>query len=164
MEKAKASIGRPADYTPDIGDIICEGISSGKSLVRICQDESLPSPRAVYRWLRVYDEFRHNYEMAKDDMADYMAEESIDIADNQVAQPLLVDGIPLEVDGKVVMVKDSVSVNHARLRIDTRKWYASKLKPKKYGERIAVAGEPDNPLTMIIKEIAGSTLGPKKNG
>ena len=94
-------------------------------------------------------------------MADYMAEESIDIADNQVAQPLLVDGIPLEVDGKVVMVKDSVSVNHARLRIDTRKWYASKLKPKKYGDRIAVAGEPDNPLTMIIKEIAGNTLGPK---
>jgi len=31
-------------------------------------------------------------------------------------------------------------------------------------DSITIGGDPSNPLTMIIKEIAGSTLGPKKNG
>ena len=33
---------------------------------------------------------------------------------------------------------DHESVNRARLRIDTRKWLAGKLKPKAYGERQTV--------------------------
>jgi hypothetical protein len=33
--------------------------------------------------------------------------------------------------------KDAVEVAHARNRLDTRKWLASKLAPRKYGDRVA---------------------------
>lgn len=147
------SAGRPTTYTPELGDIVCEGIASGKSLVRICEDESLPSPRSVYRWLREQEAFRQNYEVAKDDMADYMAEESIDIADNQASQVAMVDEVPLVLNGKPVMVTDSASVAHARLRIDTRKWYASKLKPKKYGEKVQTELTGSVEITSIRRTI-----------
>jgi hypothetical protein len=29
-------------------------------------------------------------------------------------------------------------IDHRRLKVDTRKWYLSKLAPKRYGDRIAV--------------------------
>ena len=34
---------------------------------------------------------------------------------------------------------DSAKVNAARLRVDARKWVASKLKPKVYGDRVEAA-------------------------
>jgi len=97
----------------------------------------MPSLATIFTWLRAYPEFLEQYEIAKSESADAMVEDMLDIADNQVEQPLLIDGVPMSVDGKIVMVKDAVSVNHARLRVDTRKWAASKLKPKKYGDKIS---------------------------
>ena len=40
--------------------------------------------------------------------------------------------IEASADGKV----DYAKVQQLRLQVDTRKWIASKLKPKKYGDRI----------------------------
>ena len=66
-----------------------------------------------------------------------MSEDCIDIADNIDGQPVMADGIPLVVEGEMVKVIDSVSVQHAKLKVDTRKWLMSKMKPKKYGDKIA---------------------------
>jgi hypothetical protein len=41
---------------------------------------------------------------------------------------------------------DSASVAKQRLQVDTRKWLLSKLAPKKYGDRLEVAGDPTAPL------------------
>lgn len=128
--------GRPTGYSTDLASRICEGLSEGQSLRSICRSDDMPSLSTVFNWLRIHKEFLEQYAIAKEESADAMVEDMLDIADNQVEQPLLVDGIPMSVDGKVVMVKDAVSVNHAKLRVDTRKWAASKLKPKKYGDRI----------------------------
>lgn len=139
MAKAKDKVTKPSDYTPEVGDIICERISRMEALAKICDtDDSLPSARTVYRWLRENEQFCQNYTRAKEDQADYLADDTLTISDDQ-----------------------SIDPQQKRIMVDTRKWLASKFKPKKYGDRIAVAGEPDNPLTMIIKEIAGNTLGPK---
>lgn len=149
-------LGRPTTYTPELGDIVCEGIASGKPLVKICESDSLPEPRSIYRWLRENEDFRHNYEMAKDDMADYMADESIDISDNQASQAVLVDDVPLVLDGKPVMSVSAASVAHAKLRIETRKWYASKLKPKKYGDKIQqeVTGADGAALALAVNFVS----------
>ena len=146
-------MGRPTDYTDELSDLICERLANGESMRSICRDDSMPAMTTMFRWLREKEDFRQQYEIAKDESADTLADESIDIADNQVEQPLLVDGIPLEIDGKVVMIKDAVSVNHARLRIDTRKWYASKLKPKKYGDKIQqeLTGADGGPVKTSIE-------------
>lgn len=132
-------MARPTLYTEYLGDIICEGISRTKPLAKICdEDESLPTPRTVYRWLREHEEFRHNYARAQEDKADYLADDTLAISDD-----------------------DTIDPQHKRIMVDTRKWLSSKFKPKKYGEKVVLGGDPENPLAMMIKEISGKTLGPK---
>ncbi|MES2367686.1 MAG: DNA packaging protein [Pseudomonadota bacterium] len=136
MTNTPNPIGRPTDYTLELSDKICARLACGESMRAISRDDSMPCMTTLFKWLREIPAFTQQYEKAKEESADAMAEESLDIADNQVEQPLIVDGLPLQIDGKPVMVKDAVSVAHAKLRIDTRKWYASKLKAKKYGDRV----------------------------
>tara|TARA_R110000772_G_scaffold266658_1_gene389376 strand:- start:656 stop:1141 length:486 start_codon:yes stop_codon:yes gene_type:complete len=158
-----AKVGRPSDYTPELADSICERLAAGESMRSVSRDDKMPAMSTLFKWIRELPEFTEQYAIAKTESADALVEDMLDIADNQVDQPLLVDGIPLEVDGKVVKVKDAVSVNHARLRVDTRKWAASKLKPKKYGDKIAIGGDAENPFQLMIKEISGFTLEPSKD-
>ena len=72
----------------------------------------------VYRWLRERRDFRERYARAHDDRADSLADEITDIADD-VTQGTMEE------------------IQAARLRVDTRKWIASKLKPLKWGEYVA---------------------------
>ena len=146
--------GRPTDYTSELGDLICEGIARKTPLARLCDEtEELPTARTVYTWLRTHDEFLQNYTRAKEDQADYLAEECIDIADNDAMNPVMgTDGQPLLIDGKPVYNVDSASVGHAKLRVDTRKWVASKLKPKKYGDKIQTEHSGNVGITDLTEE------------
>lgn len=128
--------GRPTNYNLDLVDSICERLAQGESMRSISRDDSMPALSTMFKWLREHSTFMEQYAIAKDASADALVDDMLDIADNQVEQPLVVDGVPMVVEGKMVMVKDNVSVNHAKLRVDTRKWAASKLKPKKYGDKI----------------------------
>jgi len=127
--------GRPTDYTLKLTDVICARLSEGESMRSVCRDDSMPVLTTIFRWLREKPEFKQQYDIAKEESADSHADQMVDIADNEVSQPLIVEGKPLLVDGKPIMIVDSVAVAHAKLRIDTRKWAASKLKPKKYGDK-----------------------------
>lgn len=64
---------------------------------------------------------------AKEEAADAFIEEMQDISDSSAE--IVGDG------------HDAARINAARLRVDTRKWIASKLKPKKYGEQVNVKSE-----------------------
>lgn len=116
--------GRPTLYTDELGDAICSQVMAGMPLVRICESEDMPHPATVYRWFRLHKEFCDNYARAKEDQADYFVEDILQIAD--MATP------------------ETVQVS--RLQVDTRKWAASKYKPKKYGDRVALAGDEKNPI------------------
>jgi hypothetical protein len=39
-------------------------------------------------------------------------------------------------------------VSWQRNRVDTRKWVASKLKPKKFGDRTTLAGDAEAPVVV----------------
>ena len=129
-------MARPTDYTLELTDTICARLSEGESMRSICRDDDMPVLTTIFRWLREKPEFKQQYDIAKEESAESLADEMVDIADNEVSQPLIVNGEPVMVDGKTVEVIDSTAVAHAKLRIDTRKWAASKLKPKKYGEKV----------------------------
>jgi hypothetical protein len=45
---------------------------------------------------------------------------------------------------------DAGSIAHNRLRMDARKWLASKYLPKVYGDRTVVAGDEDAPLAVEV--------------
>ena len=135
MEKNKG--GRPSIYSQELTDIVCARIADGQSLRRISRDEGMPGLTTIFTWLREYPEFRDQYELAKASQADAMEDDMLDIADMPPA---------MTPDGKV----DSADVAHMRLRIDTRKWIASKLKPKKYGDKIEQEIKGEIGLTVNI--------------
>lgn len=106
--------GRPSDYTEARGNHICAEISAGRSLRSICEDTGMPDRVTVFRWLGRHEEFRNQYARAQEDRTAAMAEDILDIADDE----------------------ECADVQKAKLRIDTRKWLMSKMAPKKYGDKV----------------------------
>ncbi len=127
--------GRPEIFTQEIADQICELISTtAKSLKTICKMDGMPSVRTILRWLREDKAgFCAQYARAKEEQADYMTEEMIEIADDGSNDLMTVEkgDASYEVENKEV-------TNRSKLRVETRKWIASKLKPKKYGDKTGV--------------------------
>ena len=151
--------GRPTTYDINLADIICERLAGGESMRSVSRDESMPAMSTLFKWLREHEEFSQQYAKAKEESADALVEDMLDIADNQVSNPLIVDGNPVEVNGEIVKVVDSASVNHARLRVDTRKWSASKLKPKKYGDKVQQEHTGSNGGPIQLQQISFIPVG-----
>lgn len=118
--------GRPEVYTPELADRICAEIAtSQKSLRTICKMKGMPSVMTILRWLREdKDGFCSQYARAKEEQAEMMVEDMLDISEHTNEDHTAFTGANV--------------VQRDRLRIDTRKWIASKLKPKKYGEKLDV--------------------------
>lgn len=134
-----AKTGRPSTYTPEIAAIICDRISRGESLKSICNSPGIPDQVVVYGWLGRQPEFAQMYARAREDQADTLADEIAALADEE---PRMV------VDDKGVARIDSAWVQWQKNRVEARKWVAAKLKPKKWGERIQVAGDADSPIKV----------------
>jgi hypothetical protein len=92
----------------------------------------------------INEEFRKQYAHARELQADALFDESLDIADDMER-----DLVPDEKEETVVR-GNGVAVQRARLRVDTRKWMASKLAPKRYGDKLELSGDPDSPHRIEI--------------
>lgn len=113
----------------------------------------MPDKSTVFRWLAAHEAFRDQYARARELQAEHMAEEILEIADEESTmvrkskhQPGAADG-----DEEVEVVFDSAAVARNRLRVDTRKWLMSKMAPKKYSEKLAVGGATDMPPIQVQK-------------
>ena len=51
-------------------------------------------------------------------------------------------------DEIIEIVDTEPDANRARVRMDGRKWVSSKLAPKKYGDKVQVGGDVNNPLKV----------------
>lgn len=125
--------GRPSEYTQELADDLCAQLAEGISLRSVCKAESMPCTRTVFTWLRTYPEFLRQYEKAKEECADALADEMLDIADDGANDWMEKKNAEGEIVGWQV---NGEHVQRSRLRIDSRKWIASKLKPKKYGDKV----------------------------
>ena len=131
-------VGRPSSYTPEKAAIICERLSDGESLRAICKDPNLPSIPSFFRWLEANPEFREQYVRARETQADVYAAEIVELSDNCRIGAKTEETIGE--DGKTsVKTITADMIERSRLQIDARKWAASKLAPKKYGERLQTA-------------------------
>jgi hypothetical protein len=124
-------IGRPVEYTEEIAEEVCWRLAHGESLVSICRDEHLPHCATIYRWLIRFPTFCEMYARAREDQADTNADEILQIADEMP---------PEFTDEKGRTYLDQTFIQWQKNRIDARKWTAAKLKPRKYGDRMAVEG------------------------
>lgn len=128
-------MGRPSfEYDEALGDLICQALVEGHALYKICKLQGFPSLDTVYKWINKEPDFAEKYAQARALQQDRAADEIIEIADTD-ADP-----------------------QRARNRIDARKWRASKLAPKKYGDKtdINLTGSitiPEDQLDARITEL-----------
>lgn len=116
---ATGEIGRPSEFTEEEGDTICTWIVEGKSL----SSYSRATGRGIgtiYKWLRERADFHARYTSAHEDRADTLVDQMVEIADD-------------------AQHADSMeAVTAARLRVDTRKWIAQKMRASRYGDKVEV--------------------------
>ena len=135
--------GRPSSFTQEMADLICERLADGESLRAICSSEDMPNRATVFRWLASNDQFSDQYARAREEQAECLADEIVAISDEAEAA--------VKHEGEEVrLVMDATAIARNRLRVDARKWVASKLKPKKYGDRVQHANDPDNPMPSSL--------------
>jgi len=124
-------MARPSIFTEELANKICERLSNGESLLKICEDDEMPDRTTVHRWLLEKDkkEFYNKYEEAINIRTENMFDELNNIADISDKQE---------------------SAQRSRLRVDTRKWYLSKVMPKKYGDKLDLTTDGEKLPTPII--------------
>lgn len=131
----KRKPGRPKGsgviYGQDERNRILQRLEDGESLRSICKDETLPDERTVRRWADEDEVFAPQYARARNLALDNMAEDVIAIADDKEGDA----------------ARD-------RLRFDARRWYLSKLAPKRYGDRVAVDHGAQDSLSDLMAQIA----------
>jgi disulfide oxidoreductase YuzD len=93
-------MARPTDFTPALGDRICDQLADGSSLRTICAAEDMPGKTTVFRWLAQAEkrdapeqliEFRDQYARAREAQADALADEIVNIADQPLVGVITVD-------------------------------------------------------------------------
>jgi hypothetical protein len=118
-------------YSQELAARICKEMlerdedDKTRSLRDVCKFDGMPSESAVYSWLIDHAEFAEMYARARETLADMNASDVLKIADT------------------------ATDANLARVRIDARKWWAAKVAPKKYGDKIGISGDGDgSPILM----------------
>jgi hypothetical protein len=127
-------MARPTEYCEELANEICETIATNaKGLIALCAaNPHWPPCEVIYRWKRRHPEFGLKYAQAKVDQIEPLVDECIDIADDLSHDNLT----RYNHEGEEYEVANNEWINRSRLRIDTRKWFASKLAPKIYGDKV----------------------------
>ena len=135
--KARAFEAPPLDEI--LADAIVQAVACGATVKAACDLHSVSyNVFSHWRAARTEDGLRLNTRIsrAREDSADVMADEIIAIAD------------------AVKHSKDHAEVAAARLRCDVRRWCASKLKPKEYGDRVEarLSGYDGGPISIQVDD------------
>lgn len=109
----------------------------------VCLAEDMPDKTSVFMWMRTNKEFLSQYTRAKEEAADAMYEEIQDISDDGIAT---IKNSAEKKSGAVAQI--------VRLQVDTRKWMMSKMKPKKYGEKLDMTSDGRALSINIVESVA----------
>jgi hypothetical protein len=137
----------PKIVWPQVLEAIANGSALSAAIKRI-------NPSPSYAWakqqLRKDPELKRAYQQSIEDRADRLAEEIVQLCDTEMPEGL--DG-----PGR------SAWVQHLRVKIDSRKFIAAKLKPKTYGERLDLSVTHE-PISIIgaLKEAERRVLDDKR--
>ncbi len=127
--KQQKKRGRPSKYTQELAALICERVATNpcgiKKITTLYPE--LPTMETIFQWRHKYKDFSESYARAKLLQADLLAESCLDISDDDSSD------IRINEDGFEAVNHEFIA--RSRVRIDTRKWLASKLLPKQYGEQ-----------------------------
>jgi hypothetical protein len=142
IQKRKPKI----NYSERLALEICEELSNGVSLARICQRDDMPAPSAIYKWLAEEPFFKECYTRARENAAHTLFDAMKDIADDD-SNDMLADGSA-----------NNAAIARARLRVDTYARIAGKLAPMVYSERLEPVPQTVN-VTNNNLTIDAASLG-----
>ena len=124
------------NYTSEIADTICSRMSEGESLRAICRDPGMPSEGTVRGWaVRDVEGFAERYRAARQMLLEYWSDEIVAIADDGELDP-----------------------RDRQIRTGVRQWLMSKLAPRRYGDKLQLAGDPESPLQIMHREASVENL------
>jgi len=109
---------------------MCEG----ESLRSICRTAGFPTSGAVFHWVDADTDFARQYAHAREAQADALFDDLAEVAE------------------AALQAETAVEVSARKLIIETTKWRISKILPKKYGDKLELAGDAKNPLGITVIE------------
>ncbi len=127
-KRAARKRGRPTLYNKRIAQQIVERVAGGEPLEWICRDPGMPKVRTVSYWRERHPEFFADFARARQEGADALACQCLEIADDAVSDP------------------DPAS---RRVRVDTRLKLLAKWFPQRYGDKLEV-GTGEGALRVVI--------------
>jgi hypothetical protein len=141
-----STVGRPTLYTDKLAKEICDKIaSSSKGTKKLCVEHPhWPCQDTLFTWLKAYPEFSEQYAQAKICQIELLVDEILEISDD-ASQDQYTNELG-------TLVANPPAIHRARLKVDTRKWLASKLVPKVYGNKIDIEG--DNSMSEELRQLS----------
>jgi terminase small subunit-like protein len=113
-------MGRPSIYDEGLGEAICDALADGMSLNEICKVEGMPNRRTVQRWADSDAVFAAKCERAREAHADHVNDRMASIENDVLSGVTPPDA--------------------ARVAISSMQWRASKMAPKRYGDKLDTSG------------------------
>lgn len=129
LPPTKRPAHRPSLYSEELAGLICRRIALGDSLVKVCEDSGMPDYATVCRWRAARPEFRDRYTQAREDQADWLVDQMLEVAnrthDDWKQNP-----------ETGVFEPQHLVVQRAKLILEQMRWNAVKLKPREYSDRV----------------------------
>ena len=133
---------RPTVYTPEIGEELCRRLSDGSPLGRILRDAGMPARGTVRRWQCERPDFAAAYAGAREDLIEALADDALELADYARAD-----------DERAVGASTAPDAATRKIYIDTVKWYAGVLAPRRASAAERPAAEEDEDRSAIGEAI-----------
>lgn len=143
--------GRPSKWTQEIEDEICMRLSQGEPLRAICRTEGFPEWVTVYSWMETREGFSERVALARENGVEAIAQDTLAMID---AEPRYVE------DAKGGSRIDPAYIQWMKLRTEQRMKLLACWSPNRYGARVQLAGDKNNPLSVSLdaKELFDSVL------
>lgn len=126
-------------YDPKLVEAMLAQIAEGNPASKVCKEHNV-SRNSFNEWVK-RKEWSDKYARAVDDRAYKIFEEILEIADDKSEDVIIIDG------KKYI---NSEFVQRSRLRIDARKWFLSKMLPRKFGEKIDITTNGGEMAPVVV--------------
>lgn len=154
----------PKEYSDEERSVyqerICHLIANSKVGIRqLCADNpDLPSASTYMKWLGDDADFSERYARAREEQADGLAGEILEISDAPVKVTIPSDAD--EAEAAAIANAARIELEHRRQRIESRKWVAAKLKPSVYGDKMQLNADvtvniPDSQIDARLAFLLG---------
>lgn len=110
--------------TPELWDEMRVRIAEGESMYTVCADEHMPARTTTYKAISADSNMRVEYETAMEHQADKRAEQIVELS--------------LQAKQRAAMGASTEEINAIKLVINSLQWVASRINPKKWGDKQSI--------------------------